>query len=117
MIYYVLNEQSKKEEKIVLNNNTRAQQRIDCDVKSSKHLPANIYLFKVNNRSARKRCETCSKLTIKTLERRQWLWTGKFFAGITINDYFIENILWGLVVSLGHCQSSVIKIFEKIYNG
>ena len=33
--------------------------------------PANIYLFNVNNRSTRKRCEICSKLTIKTPERRQ----------------------------------------------
>ena len=31
---------------------------------------ANIYLFKVNDRSTRKRCEICSKLTIKTQERR-----------------------------------------------
>ena len=35
-------------------------------------LPANIYLLKVNNRNTRKRCEICSKLTIKTPERRQW---------------------------------------------
>ena len=33
--------------------------------------PANIYLFKVNNRNTRTRCEICSKLTIKTPERRQ----------------------------------------------
>ena len=33
--------------------------------------PANIYLFKVNNRNSRKRCEICSKLTIKTAEWRQ----------------------------------------------
>ena len=32
--------------------------------------PTNIYLFKVNNRNTRKRCEICSKLTIKTPERR-----------------------------------------------
>ena len=31
---------------------------------------ANIYLFKVNNRNTRERCEVCSKLTIKTPERR-----------------------------------------------
>ena len=31
--------------------------------------PANIYLFKVNNRNTRKRCKTCSKFTIKTPER------------------------------------------------
>ena len=32
-------------------------------------MPANIYLFKVNNRKARKRCEIYSKLIIKTTER------------------------------------------------
>ena len=32
--------------------------------------PAGIYLFKVNNRNTRTRCEICSKLTIKTPERR-----------------------------------------------
>ena len=30
--------------------------------------PANIYLFKVNNKNNRKRCEICSKLTVKTPE-------------------------------------------------
>ena len=30
--------------------------------------PANIYVLKVNNRNTRKRCEICSKLTIKTPE-------------------------------------------------
>ena len=32
---------------------------------------AGIYLFKVDNRNTRARCEICSKLAIKTLERRQ----------------------------------------------
>ena len=32
--------------------------------------PANIYLFKFNNGNTRKRCEICSKITIKTQERR-----------------------------------------------
>ena len=32
--------------------------------------PGNIYLFKVNNKNTRKRCEIFSRLTIKTLERR-----------------------------------------------
>ena len=35
-------------------------------------IPANFYLFKVNYRNTRKRCEICSKLTIKTLEQRRW---------------------------------------------
>ena len=29
------------------------------------NVPANNYFFKVNNGNTRKRCETCSKLTIK----------------------------------------------------
>ena len=33
-------------------------------------IPANIYLFKVNIRNTKKRCEIYSKLTIKTPERR-----------------------------------------------
>ena len=33
--------------------------------------PANIYLFKVNNRNTRKSSEICLKVTIKTPERRQ----------------------------------------------
>ena len=36
--------------------------------------PTNIYLFQVNNGNTRKRCEICSKLTIKTTEQRQWMY-------------------------------------------
>ena len=32
--------------------------------------PANNYLFNVNNRNNRKKCEICSKLTMKTPDRR-----------------------------------------------
>ena len=35
-------------------------------------------MFKVNNRNTRARCEICSKLTIKTPERRQWSRSGIF---------------------------------------
>ena len=31
-----------------------------------------IFLFKVNSRNTRARCEICSQLTIKTLERSHW---------------------------------------------
>ena len=33
--------------------------------------PENIYLLKFNNRNTGKKCEICSKLTIKTPERRR----------------------------------------------
>ena len=39
--------------------------------------PACIYLVKVN-RNTRTRCEICSKLTIKTPERRHWRRSGVF---------------------------------------
>ena len=35
-------------------------------------VPDGNYMFKVNNRSIRTRCEICSELTIKTPERRYW---------------------------------------------
>ena len=34
--------------------------------------PIGIYIFKVNNRNTKTKCEICSKLTVKTLERRHW---------------------------------------------
>ena len=36
----------------------------------SIQFPAGNYMFKVNSRNTRTRCEICSKLTIKTPERR-----------------------------------------------
>ena len=35
-------------------------------------------MLKVNNRNSRTRCETCSKLTIKTPELHQWRRYGVF---------------------------------------
>ena len=57
---------------------------IDKTPKSS----ANIYLFKVNNRNSRKRCEVCSKLTIKTPERRQWRHSGVFIVNFEHTSSF-----------------------------
>ena len=39
-------------------------------------ISAGIYLLKVNNRNTSRRCEICSKLTIKTPERGQWRRSG-----------------------------------------
>ena len=33
---------------------------------------ADIYLFKISNQNARRRCKLGSKLTLKTPERRYW---------------------------------------------
>ena len=56
---------------------------VSYDFKISKNLPlfpAGIYLLKVTNRNTRTRCEICSKLTMKTPERRQWRRSGVFIA-------------------------------------
>ena len=44
-------------------NNTKQKQK-------NSYSPAGNCMFKVNNRNTRARCEICSKLTIKTPERR-----------------------------------------------
>ena len=41
-------------------------------------IPAGNCMFKVNNRNTRTRCEICSKLTIKTPERRHLHRSGVF---------------------------------------
>ena len=43
-------------------------------------LPADIYLFKVNNGNSRAMCEICSKLTIKTSGWNYWLRSDVFVA-------------------------------------
>ena len=47
-----------------LQNNTCPGKRYFCI-----NFPAGNYMFKVNNKNTRTRCETCSKLTIKTPEQ------------------------------------------------
>ena len=47
------------------------EKRVAKKKEGSQFYPAYIYLFKVNYRNTSKRCEICSKLTIKTPERHQ----------------------------------------------
>ena len=51
--------------------------------------PVCIFMFKVNYRNTRARCEICSELTIKTPERRQWSHSGVFI----VNFEHISHIL------------------------
>ena len=77
-------------------------------LKTCHPFPAGIYLVKVNYRNTRK-CEICSKLTIKTLERPQWRRSGAFIvnfehillllcSGVSIIN--IEHVIAGWVVLL-----------------
>ena len=56
-------------------------------------IPANTYLFKVNNRKTEKSCEICSKLTIKTPERRQPRRSGIFINFEYISHLFLVFLL------------------------
>ena len=51
--------------------------------------PAGNYLFKVNNRNTRARCETCSKLTIKTPKGLPWWCSGVFI----VNSEHISHLV------------------------
>ena len=50
---------------------------------SSSLNPANIYLFKIINRNTGKRCELCSKLTIKHLTP---------FSNVSVVDFEKVNV-------------------------
>ena len=58
--------------------------------------PAGNYMFKANSKNTRTRFEICSKLTIKTPERRDWRRSGVFilnfehftpFSSVFINNF------------------------------
>ena len=51
--------------------------------------PAGNNLFKVNNGNTRTRCEICSKLKIKTPERRHWGRSGVFI----VNFEYISHLV------------------------
>ena len=51
------------------------------------------FLLKVNNRNSRKRCEICSKLTKKKLERRQWC-SGVFIVNFEHISHLVLVFLW-----------------------
>ena len=76
---------------------------------SSKNLEvsisADIYLFKITNQNTRKRCEICSKLTIKAPEQLHWLRSGVFIV-LTWNTfetvfYCFYCWLWTYISLLG----------------
>ena len=51
--------------------------------------PAGNYMFKVNNRNPRTRSGICSKLTIKTPERRHWRRSGVFIVNFEHTSHLI----------------------------
>ena len=82
---------------------------------------ANIYLFKCNNRNARKRCELCSKLILKTPERREWCRSGVFIVmrcsekelHRNISQNFQEDLSGGsLFLKLSELQRTTVTLLQ-----
>ena len=66
--------------------------------------PANIYLLEVNNRNTRKRCEICSKLTIKTPK----------LSSISIVYFEQVNVIWeDELFILIHCK--IFKVCLPVF--
>ena len=61
------------------------------------YIPACNYMFKVNNRTTRTRCEIRSKLTTKTTERCQWRRLGVFIVNF---DHIPRLVLLFLLLTL-----------------
>ena len=85
---------------------------------NSWRYPANIYLFKVSNRNTRKKCEKCSKLTIKWSDRRLWC-PSRVFIVLLIWTYFITFSSVSIVeleqVNVSWVVAEHIADFEGVY--
>ena len=69
-------------------------------------MPKMIYLFKVNSRNTRRRCEICSKLTIKITERRHWhRW------GVVTFNFNMFSFLWWIMCQM--CSKLTINHLRK----
>ena len=51
-------------------------------------------MFNVNNRNTRARCEICSKLTIKILERHHWRRSGIFIVNFEHISHLISVLVF-----------------------
>ena len=73
--------------------------------------PANINLFKVNNRNTRKRCKIYSKLTVKTPERRHWRHSGVFIVNFEHISYLFLFIIYSFLFTLFTIDSNSSNIY------
>ena len=75
---------------------------------------ANNYMFKVNNRNTSTRSEICSKLTIRTPERRQWRVSDAFIVNFA---YISHLVLVFLLLNLSRYMPAgwiLLKITRKL---
>ena len=68
-----------------------------------------IYLFKANNRNRRKRCEICSKLTMKRPEQNNWRRSGVFI----VNFMHISHLFLVFLLLLWTSNENAIEISTR----
>ena len=74
------------------------------------HNSTNIYLLKVNDRNIRKRCEICSRLTIKTPERPQWrVSVTCYYSSASIIDFEQVNVSCEITISGVQCFQKALQ--------
>ena len=76
-----------------------------------QNIPAKIYLFKVINGNTRKRCEICSRLAIKTPERRHWRRSGVFIVNF---EHISHLFLLFLLLTLNKSMLAGIKLHQPV---
>ena len=72
------------------------------------------YLLKVNNRNTRIRCEICSKLTIKTPERRHWCRSSVFNVNFEHISHLVLMFLL-LTLNMPLLAGNFPKLYTQIY--
>ena len=62
-------------------------------IEKQSNFLAGLYMLKDNDRNTRTRCDICQKLTIKTLERRQWRRSGVFIVNFEHISHLVQVFL------------------------
>ena len=79
---------------------------------SAAGIIAGNWMFKVNSRSTRTRCEIFSKLTIKTPKRRQWRRSGVFMVNFENLPAGIVLFIYALRKNGRRRQNIILFIFD-----
>ena len=82
------------------------------------------YMFRVNNRNTGRRCEICSKLTIKAPERHHWRRVWSYFTSCcSVSIVNFENLnadwVWRYIMQENYCSIYILTkhrhIFQRIF--
>ena len=98
---------------------------LNSKTSNSLNLPANICLFRVNNRNTRKRCEICWKLIMKITSMTScwcfycWLWTySTLLYSVSVVGFEQVNVCWVKQDKIRNkrnllsCVNSTVKFIE-----